>query len=141
MPSDSTYTLLLTGMEKRKTMGATLLSDNNGELQKPMVQFTTVTSDAGEGEGVPGVGGIAVWPNPVREQVRVRYESDGVGEERIEVVDLFGRGVVVEEVTGGIVGERLVGIDVKELASGSYRVRVIDNNGRELGSVAVMVVK
>lgn len=139
LPSDSTYTLLLTGMESRKTMGATLLNDSYSELQKPMVQFTTVTTDAGE--SVAGIGGMAVWPNPVRDQLGVRYKSGGVGTERIEVIDLFGRLVLRQVVEGGIAGERLVGVSVMELSSGSYRVRVIDGGGRELGSGSVLVVK
>lgn len=139
LPSDSTYTLLLTGLEQRKTQGATLLNDSYSGLQKPMVAFTTVATDAEEEER--GVGGVAMWPNPVRDQLSVRYESGGGEAERIEVLDMLGRVVLVQEVEGGIVGERLIGIRTSALASGSYRVRVIDENDRELGQASVMVVK
>lgn len=139
LPSDSSYTLLLTGMEKRKTMGATLLNDSYGELQKPMVQFTTVTTDVAEEE--QGARGVALWPNPARDQVVVRYVSGGVGEDRIEVVDMVGRVVLGQAIAGEIGGERLVGISTVELSSGSYRVRVVREDGRELGQCGVMVVR
>ncbi|MBX7216451.1 MAG: hypothetical protein K1X90_05720 [Candidatus Kapabacteria bacterium] len=139
LPYDSTYTLLLTGMEKRKTLGSTLLNDSYSGLQRPMVQFSTVATGAeAEAKGVRGVG---IWPNPSRDEFVVEYVSSGRGEDRIEVVDLFGRVVLRREVGAGIVGERLVGVRTEGLSSGSYRVRVIDGAGMEVGSGGVMVVK
>ncbi|MBK8912709.1 MAG: T9SS type A sorting domain-containing protein [Chlorobi bacterium] len=139
LPYDSTYTLLLTGMEKRKTLGSTLLNDSYSGLQRPMVQFSTVATGA-EAE-VKGVRGVGIWPNPSRDEFVVEYVSSGRGEDRIEVVDLFGRVVLRREVGAGIVGERLVGVRTEGLSSGSYRVRVIDGAGMEVGSGGVMVVK
>lgn len=139
LPYDSTYTLLLTGMEKQKTMGSTLLNDSYSGLQRPMVQFSTVATDAeAEAKGVRGVG---IWPNPSHGEFVVRYSSSGRGEDRIEVVDVLGGVVLRREVGAGIVGERLVGVSTEGLSSGSYRVRVIDGAGMEIGSGGVMVVK
>lgn len=139
LPYDSTYTLLLTGMEKQKTMGSTLLNDSYSGLQRPMVQFSTVATDA-EAE-VKGVRGVGIWPNPSHGEFVVRYSSSGRGEDRIEVVDVLGGVVLRREVGVGIVGERLVGVSTEGLSSGSYRVRVIDGAGIEIGSGGVMVVK
>ncbi|KXK56033.1 MAG: DUF4397 domain-containing protein [Chlorobi bacterium] len=135
---DSVYTLIISGIVKNSSMGINRLSDLDMNAQLPIPLFTATV---GIKEQQEQTSSMKIFPNPSRDEFAVGYVSSGRGEDRIEVVDLFGRVVLRREVGAGIVGERLVGIRTEGLSSGSYRVRVIDGAGMEVGSGGVMVVK
>ncbi len=68
--------------------------------------------------------GVTVFPNPVRNELQVRVlESSGTV--RVEIVDLIGRKVSAASNTPG---SDLLHIDMSDMASGTYLVRVMVND-------------
>ncbi|MFO7615614.1 MAG: T9SS type A sorting domain-containing protein, partial [Bacteroidales bacterium] len=96
--------------------------------------------EAGEHGGMEawGRGGVAVWPNPVREvlSVKVLGLSDGLVYS-LEIYDIFGRPVL----SGGLDGrEGEIRVDVSGLVPGIYLVVVRDQE-KWIGSAKVVVVR
>lgn len=74
--------------------------------------------------------GITVFPNPAVDNVRIDFSLVGGRNVSIELFDLTGRQVSTMNVNTATNGMHSTTMDVSELPSGMYLVRIMDNKGR-----------
>lgn len=74
--------------------------------------------------------GVSVFPNPATEHVQIDFSLAGGRNVSIELFDLTGRQVSFMNVSTAASGMHSSIMDVSELPSGMYLVRIMDNKGR-----------
>ncbi|MFM7767917.1 MAG: T9SS type A sorting domain-containing protein, partial [Bacteroidota bacterium] len=70
---------------------------------------------------------VNVFPNPVSNQLTISIQNDGMKECRLEIRNIVGQTVwtsLEQNVSAGVLR---LDVDVKELASGMYSLRVADD--------------
>ncbi len=81
----------------------------------------SVVSDLSE----PNVGTLLMWPNPAQDILYVTLPA-GFGESLINVMDVSGREVIVQQSYSTAVAQ----LSVEHLASGVYTVHVLGDDGK-----------
>ena len=67
---------------------------------------------------------VAVYPNPFRHRATVRWETGSSASARIELVDVLGRTVLLQDRGLAAAGEQTLTIDGSRLAPGPYLIRI-----------------
>jgi hypothetical protein len=80
----------------------------------------------------------AVFPNPASETVTIEFASTLAGKATMTLVDAKGHSVMTKEITTST-GENSLQINVNEVTSGRYFIRIINANGT--ATIPVTVVK
>ncbi len=84
------------------------------------------------------VGGFAMYPNPVREMLRLEWNATNTHQTTVVMMDLAGR-TVLEQPVSVRTGLNVVEISVKELVPGNYILRL--DTGEEKVRKPVVVTK
>jgi hypothetical protein len=74
--------------------------------------------------------GISVFPNPATDNVQINFSLTGGRSVSIDLFDLTGRQVHSMNVSTAASGLHTSTLDVSELPSGMYLLRIMDNKGR-----------
>jgi hypothetical protein len=82
-------------------------------LQPAVIKTSGITGNVVTGNG------LSIYPNPVKDRLFIRRDASTL--ERVEVIDLIGRTVLLEE---GFTGESL---DVSRLEKGAYVLKIVVN--------------
>ena len=77
--------------------------------------------------------GVALYPNPVQSILHVEFNSAGTTQKIISLFNASGQSVLIKQT-----GERIMQLDVRQLASGTYFIRIKDANGQALYSGKVI---
>ncbi len=82
--------------------------------------------------------GLECYPNPVTSRMNIRFQSDHVGEVRIDVLSMNGRVVkrVIDQVLEA--GHHQLRIDRENLADGIYFLRLQSGGGQEILKLVLM---
>ena len=70
--------------------------------------------------------GYSFYPNPTQDVVNYQYEATQKEELQIEILDVLGKRLSVKEVTSSI-GTNTIPVDLSEFPTGTYVVRVYNN--------------
>ena len=75
---------------------------------------------------------INLFPNPVQERLNLNIESQDINEANIQVINMNGQVVLVSKNTIGR-SNTPISIDVNELQSGIYFIKITDENANVIG--------
>jgi hypothetical protein len=70
---------------------------------------------------------VNVFPNPASDQLTISIQNDGLKECRLEIRNIVGQTVWTSLEQNVLAGVLRLDVDVKELASGMYTLRVADD--------------
>jgi|GEM_PF-361159 len=100
-----------------------------GVIDISTLKWVNVTN-VGVGELASDPIGVSVFPNPATDNVQINFSLTGGRSVSIELFDLTGRQVSTVNVSTAASGIHTSTMDVSELPSGMYLMRVMDNKGR-----------
>ena len=100
----------------------TLRIDLSGTL------FSVRNSAPTETSKLVTIGGMKVYPNPAKGRMNIAFDAIRTGKAEVRVMDVQGR-ILNSRVVGVNEGVNVIGVDVSELRTGMYLVRVeVDGN-------------
>ncbi len=80
---------------------------------------------------------LRIWPNPANGLVRVSATLPSAGTIMLEVVDVMGRIVMLQNATTNGPGLTSISLDMSEIPAGIYRIRLNHPSVQFSGSVVV----
>jgi hypothetical protein len=99
-------------------------SGANGTWSVPLItEFSSSVSI----EELPGLTDLILFPNPLTDQLGLRLSTDAARSLNLQVLDLSGA-MVQDLSTWGVSGSASRNWDISALASGSYLLRIMDEN-------------
>lgn len=82
-----------------------------------------------------------VYPNPAFNQVAISFELKEANEARFEVINLTGQVVLSTAFEAWTVGKNTKNIDLENIASGAYMLRMVNKNTQTIGIQKFNVLK
>ena len=83
-----------------------------------------------------GIGGVSLFPNPADNELNVRFELNSAQFGGIEITDLAGKKLFEAPINANA-GSNSVLIDTKSLASGTYLVKLLMGNVKEVKQLII----
>lgn len=106
---------------------------NLNTLGTPVVtEVENVEASAGQIEFV-------IWPNPFNAQTTIEYELEADAKVNVTVFDCMGQKISILANETQRKGKHSIGFDAKDLATGTYYIRLLKNN--ESGVKKIVVLK
>jgi hypothetical protein len=138
LPADSVWTLILSGLKTRNSLGINLLNDLNPNWQAPMVLMGGGAA-VRSGAETQAVTGVVIAPNPAGEMIGVQYMLANPADVNIALYDMMGRVVRQQMVTGS--GRQNATLSTDDLPNGTYQIALTDNDGTTLSRAMVLVLR
>jgi hypothetical protein len=84
------------------------------------------------------ISNIGLFPNPVSgETVTIQYNLSGQGSVRLEVVNILGNKMIVQELGNKTAGSNSETINVNQLPQGFYISRIISGNEEQVARLII----
>ncbi|MFT5166803.1 MAG: extracellular elastinolytic metalloproteinase, partial [Saprospiraceae bacterium] len=83
--------------------------------------------------GIQAIDYLAIFPNPATDEVMLRLEVSEATDFKIQLIHVDGR--ILNSLSASVSGSELIPLDLSQLASGVYFIKLQTEDGQEVNKV------